>query len=433
MLPIAPAVPPKSPPNIVFVLAEDIGPQLSCYGFPQVSTPNLDKFAAEGRRYESAFCAAPICSPSRSSMMLGAHPQRFGALDHRLRDGHGPKKTNPLPLDVPALTEILRSSGYYTALGCGFHDKTDLNFDPRTKLFEGKDWSLRKPGQPFFAQITLGSTHPGSPWGQLLQGSPKISPDSVKLPPHFLDIPQSRKWFADYLSIIQYMDGEFKMIVDRIDAEGLRDNTIVIFIGDNGSSMIRGKEWLYDAGLHVPLLVRWPGNIKPKSVFSGLVSMLDVTAGMAKVGSGSVPKHMDGVSLFDSNLRGRSFIAASRGRSDEMRDSIRCMRTKEYKYIRNFMPQLGYQLSRYALYVHPHLKPMQEAYDQGALNAAQSQYFVSPKPTEELYDIKADPYELTNLASDPDRREQLMDGRKKMTAWLKEIGDPLAAEVTLLS
>lgn len=224
------------------------------------------------------------------------------------------------------------------------------------------------------------------------------------------------------------MDAEFKQIVDRIEAEGLKKDTLVIFCGDNGSSILRDKEWLYDAGIHVPLITRWPSRIKPGGLSSDLVSMLDVTAGIANLASGTVPKQMDGQPLFEAKYRGHSVIAAARGRSDEKWDAIRCIRTKEYKYFRNFMPEKGYQLSGYALSVHPHLRPVLEAFQQGKLNRAQSLYFSPVKPAEELYDIQKDPSEINNLTDDPKHKPWLGDGRAKLKSWLKSISDPLSKE-----
>ena len=278
-------------PNILWIMSEDISPDLSCYGTPAVQTPNLDNLAKQGVRFTNAFTTSPVCSTSRSAMITGMHQGAIGAHHHRSHRGDG----YVLPEQVKPITEYLRQAGYFTANvktaapGVRGSGKTDFNFKVN-KVFDGNDWNQRQPNQPFFAQLSISITHRGGQWRNLDKKLDNpVNPDKVKLPPYFPDHPIARKDWATYLNSIQMMDIYVGKILKRLEDEGLADNTVVIFIGDHGRCHVRGKQWLYDAGIRIPLIIRWPGKLKPGHVSSDLVSAIDISATISSKPNGEPP------------------------------------------------------------------------------------------------------------------------------------------------
>jgi arylsulfatase A-like enzyme len=405
-------------PNIVWIMAEDISTELACYGHPAVKTPNLDNMAQQGIRYTNAFCTAPSCTPSRNAMMTGVYQTRTDTQDQRRRGVILPEGMKPI-------THLLRKAGYYTALGCGYTDKTDLNFEVN-RLFDGQDWRTRKKDQPFFAQITLYETHrlKESRWDRIRrQSSHPVDPESVELPPYFPDHPICREDWAMYLDAMEYVDSHVGKILKRLDDEGIAGNTMVIFSGDNGRCHLRGKCWLYEGGIHVPLIIRWPGNLKPGIVNEDMVSMIDISATILDVAEVELPEYLDGHPILGSRARKREHIFAARDLIDEVMDHIRCVRTKRFKYIRNYNPENGYRECRYVRKHRPMLAVIKELEAQGKLTKAQQVILAKTKPKEELYDLKADPQELTNLAQSPQHKEILKKLNALMDSWIKDTQD----------
>lgn len=293
-------------PNIILIMAEDISTELSCYGHPEVKTPFLDQLAKDGALYMNAFTTAPSCTPSRNAILTGAYQTSTDIQDQRRRGIE-------LPKGMKAFTELLRNAGYYTAVGCGYNPKTDHNFvadllydkdkEQDRYLFDSKDWKDRKDEQPFFAQITLGITHRynSAQWPDIReQSSSPVNPAKISLPPYFPDHPVIREDWAMYLDAIEKMDTQVGEILHRIEDEGIADNTVVIFIGDNGRCHLRGKCWLYDGGIKVPLIIYQPD--KPGgSINQDLTSMIDLTATILDVAGAELPNYLDGHSIIDSN------------------------------------------------------------------------------------------------------------------------------------
>jgi len=420
-------------PNILWILSEDISPELSCYGEPLVQTPNLDRLASQGIRFTNAFTTAPVCSASRSAMITGMFQTTIGAHNHRSHRDDG----YMLPKPVKMITEYFRKAGYYTANvttaapGVKGSGKTDFNFTFK-KAFDGKDWKQRKAGQPFFAQLSISMTHRGAHWKKVREmlDNP-VDPDKVKLPPYYPDHPVAREDWATYLDSIQVMDGYIGKILKRLDDEGIADNTVVIFIGDHGRCHVRGKQWLYDGGIHIPLLVRWPGKLKAGQVCDDLVSSIDISATILRIAGAELPKYIEGKVFLEPDTNGQwktvanhEYIIAARDRCDETIDRIRCVRTKRYKYIRNFMPERPYtQKNAYKETSYPMLNLMKELHAQGKLTPVQELFMVPRKPDEELYDLRKDPYEINNLAASPEHQQTLRQMRRILDKWIKDTGD----------
>jgi len=435
---------PKDRPNILWILSEDISPDLSCYGTPAVQTPNLDNLARAGIRFTNAFTTSPVCSPSRSAMITGMYQTSIGAHHHRSHRDDG----YTLPDPVRLITEYFREAGYFTAnvttaaSGVQGSGKTDFNFQFKN-AFDDNDWNQRKPGQPFFAQLSIGVTHRGGHWKNLQEKLDNpVEPAKVKLPPYYPDHPIARQDWATYLNSIQLMDQYVGKILDRLDNEGLADNTVVIFIGDNGQCHVRGKQWLYDGGIHIPLIIRWPGKLEAGQVCDYLVSAIDISATVLKIAGIEPPiqpsqplrrsrQYMEGLVFLEPGAKGfwkpvsnREYIIAARDRCDETIDRIRCVRTKRYKYIHNFMPERPYtQRNRYKEQSYPMLSLMKELHAQGKLTPVQALFMAPRKPDEELYDIQNDPYEINNLAASPKHQKTLNKMRAILQKWIKNTGD----------
>jgi N-sulfoglucosamine sulfohydrolase len=408
-------------PNIIWIMAEDIGPDIECYGMPAVKTPNLNKLAAEGIKFTNAYCTNSICSPSRSAMMTGVHQNKINAQHHRSN------RNIPLDKEVQPFTFHLRNAGYTCILGhhgvMGKGRKTDVNFkstpigdwDGKTKfgLFDKYD-RFTAADQPFFAQIQLVVTHRGDWWDKVrLQSAKPVNPRDVVLPPFMADHPTIRLDWAKYLDQIEYADNEVGMIINDLKEMGIYENTIIIFIGDNGRCNIRGKGYLYDPGLHIPLIVHWPKGIKGGQIRDELVSTTDITATILDWAGAQMPDYLTGKSFIKEDFK-RDLVYSSRDLWDEIMEKSRSIITNNYKYIRNDMPQVPWDAHQaYLEFYRPAVHVMRKLNAEGQLNKAEASFFASSKPKEELYDIEKDPYELNNLAETPDYAEILKAMREK--------------------
>ena len=406
-------------PNILWLIAEDLSPDLACYGNRVVHTPNLDHLAADGVRYTHAFASGPVCSAIRSGLMTGMYQTAIGAHNHRSHRGDG----YTLPVPVELVTQYFRRAGYFTcnAAGLNFNrrGKTDWNFDPGVEPFDGTDWRQREPGQPFFAQINFSLTHRTFKRDK----ERPIDPAKVQIPPYYPDHPLTRRDWADYLESLQVLDRQVAAALARLDEDGLAGNTIVFFFGDHGRCHVRGKQWLYEGGIRIPLLVRWPGHLPGGSVSNGLVSSIDFAPTAMHLAGIEIPGHMQG-RPFLPGVSNRDCVFAARDRCDETDDRIRCVRTGRYKYIRNFHPGRPYlQFNAYKKNQYPVLTLMQVLHKQGKLTEAQQHFMASHRPAEELYDLQADPHEIRNLADDPRHRKVLEDLRRRLDRWIVETSD----------
>lgn len=398
-------------PNILWITIEDWSPDLSCYGTKGLQTPHVDKLASQGIRYETAFTTSPVCSTSRSAMMTGFHQNYLGAHQHRTRN----KK--PLPYGIKPIPHLFAQAGYHTSL---MSSKVDCNFVPSRKdeLFQGTDWKQRKEGQPFFARITFAGTH------RLWNRDPKrpIDPKDIELPPYYADTEFIRRDWANGLEQMQLVDRQVGALLKRLDDEGLAENTIVFFIGDHGRCHIRGKQFLYEGGIRIPMILRWPGQVQPGQISTDLVSSLDICATILEAAGIEAPVPLHGKSLFSDDLKNRKYIFAARDKMDETHDAMRAIRSKDHKLILNLMPGRPYcQYSRYKEGCYPALAEMNVLHLEGKLNEAQSLFMAATKPEIELFDLKKDPYEINNLAEDPAYAEVKSTLLAELTKWRKEV------------
>tara|TARA_R110002049_G_scaffold285698_1_gene466652 strand:+ start:13073 stop:14629 length:1557 start_codon:yes stop_codon:yes gene_type:complete len=398
-------------PNVLWITIEDWSPDLSCYGTKGIHTPHVDQLASEGIRYETAFTTSPVCSTSRSAMMTGFHQNYIGAHQHRTL------QKEPLPYGIKPIPHLLQQSGYFTAL---MSNKTDCNFlpDQKSELFMGNDWSQRDPGQPFFARITFGGTH------RAFQRDPvrPIDIKDVELPPYYADTPLCRRDWATGLEQMQLVDRQVGEILKRLDDEGLADNTIVFFIGDHGGCHIRGKQFLYDGGIRIPMIMRWPGKVQPGQVSEDLVMSIDICATVLEAAGVNSPVTLHGKSLFSDDVKNREYVFAARDKMDETHDSMRAIRSKDHKLILNLMPERPWcQFNRYKEGSYPMLAQMNVMNLKGQLTPAQARFFAPSKPKIELFDLKIDPHEIDNVASDPAYAEIKAKLLAELTRWRHDV------------
>ncbi len=406
------------PLNILWIYGEDMSPDLGCYGARGVATPNIDRLAAEGRRYSRAFVTAPVCSASRSAIITGRYQTSFGAHHHRsCRD-------TPLDPSIRLITDHFREAGWFTCNSSGPPDpgpgKTDFNF-VRDDAFDGVDWAERSGDQPFYAQINLMHSHRMI---HTRSGHLTLDPNAFDLPPYYPDTGLLRQDWASYLEGVQKVDHCVGEILDRLDREGLADSTVVVFLSDHGRGQARDKQFCYDGGIHVPLIIRWPGQIAPGEVSDELISLVDLAP--TTLGLAGLPPadDMEGHDFLSADRMPRDHVIAARDRCDGTLDRIRCVRTKSHKYIRNFFPDRPWmQFNAYKQGFYPAWALMPRMNGEDQLTEEQARFCATDRPPEELYDLQADPYESNNLAREPECAGILNEMRDCLVTWVQRYGD----------
>ncbi len=435
---------PASRPNIVWIIVEDMSAHFSCYGENTISTPNVDELARTGVRFTRAFVTAPICSTSRSALITGMYQTSIGSQNHR---SSVPAHPISLPPGVRIVPQILREAGYHCN-NVTWEDflrsgkdleakpnvqvaKTDYNFEWNPEAaYDNAHWKLRPADKPFFVQIQLHGGKfrgqaPKAQWPERVQrelGS-VTSPESVRLPPYLPDDPVVREDWAQYLDCVRYTDHQVGTIVERLKQEGVWDNTYLFFMTDHGISHVRNKQFLYDGGLHVPLIVHSPGVNQPL-VRDDLVEHIDLAATALTLAKVDLPSRMQARSLLvGKDFKEREAVFAARDRADETVDMIRSVRTGKLKYIRNGFPNRPYLQPNAYKDSKAIVQAMRRLHAEGKLTAEQSLIMAETRPLEELYDLENDPLELRNLADRPEWREQLETMRERLMRWRSESKD----------
>lgn len=427
-------------PNILWLIGEDMCPDLGCYGVKQVFTPHLDALAKKGMRYTRAYTTAPVCSASRSAFMTGMYQITIGAQNHRSHRDDG----YMLPDGVKVMSDWMRAGGYYTAnirelppeLGFRGTAKTDWNFTYVGKPFDTSKWVDLKAHQPFCAQINFSETHrqnikkTGHPWN-----SPKMAdPAKVDLPPIYPDVPALREDWAGYLDAASALDEKIGKILKQLQADGLADNTIIIFIGDHGEAHLRGKQFCYEDGLHIPLIIYWPKGIPaPKQYKAGTVSdqfieAIDLTATSLSIAGIKKPAKMQGRIFFGSNADPvREYAFGARDRCDETVFRLRTVRDKQYRYIHNFTPDRPFfQPNEYKQTEYPAWNIIHELAKEGKLTKWQQDFYMAPHMApEELFDMDKDPWCMNNLVKSSNPRDQaaLKRLRGVLNKWISDSDD----------
>lgn len=432
---------PSQKPNILWIVCEDISPNLSFYGDPTAKTPNLDKLASESMIYDNAFAPVGVCAPTRSSIITGMYPTSIGTMHMRTgqdvtswgrrtyQDAEELERNDitevpirqysaVIPEEVKCFPEYLRAAGYY----CTNNQKTDYQFAaPVTAWDENNSkahWRNKSAGKPFFAVFNLDDTHESKLWKN--ESLPlTVNPASVPVPPYLPDNISSRQTIARSYSNIEIMDGKVGEIISQLKEDGLYDNTIIFFYSDHGGPLPREKREIYDTGLKVPFLIKDIGG-GSKGRTDRLISFVDLGATVLSMAGIKPPEYMEGRAFGgEYDAESRNYVFGSSDRFDEYTDRIRSVRNKRFLYIRNYFPNLP----KYKDISYRKQIPMMDDFllleKEGELNEIQQNWF-EVKAKEELYDCIEDPFNVNNLAADPQYADVL---REMQSALLNHLQD----------
>lgn len=407
---------PLQQPNILWIVSEDNSPWLGSYGDEVATTPRLDELAGEGIRYTRAYSNAPVCAPSRAALITGAYPIAFGT-EHM-------RSSFKTPDAIRFYPEYLRDAGYYTSNNY----KKDYNTIDRPQAWDESSrqatYRNRAEGQPFFHIANLHITHESS----LHKGRTATNhdPAAVQLAPNHPDTPEARNDYAVYYDRLQDLDNEVGEILDQLEAEGLADNTIVFYYADHGGAVAGTKRFLTEGGLHVPMMIRVPEQYRHlvgyelNETVDRPVSFVDLSATLLQLVGIELPAHMAGQSLLHESNSG--YVFAYGGRMDERTNLVRSVTDGEFRYTRNYLPHRPYGRRLDTLWKAPLMQSWASEYEAGKLDAAQSSFF-EPRPAEELYDIRNDPYGLVDLTDNPEFAAKLEELHGALTAWQVEQRD----------
>jgi arylsulfatase A-like enzyme len=385
-------------PNILWLVSEDNGPYRGAYGDALARTPAIDRLAAQGIRYDRAYATSPVCAPSRFAIVTGTHAESCGPAQHMRASGRIPSFLRGFP-------EYLRAAGYY----CTNNAKTDYNGPidvARTwnASGTGAHWRNRPAGAPFFAVFNTDRTHESKLFGA---APGAVSPDEVRLPAYLPDAPAVRGDRAAYYDLVRRMDDAVGERIAELEAAGLAEDTIVFYYSDHGGVLPRSKRHCYEDGLRTALVVRVPERWRhlapagPGSVVTAPVSLVDLAPTALALAGVAAPAHLHGGAfLGPGRSASRSYAFSGRDRMDERYDLVRTVTDGRYRYIRNYAPHrpwgqhiaYAWQQKGYQAWEREHLA--------GRLSATRDRFF-RPKPAEELYDLRADPDEVRDLAADP--------------------------------
>ncbi len=424
-------------PNLLWISVEDMSPDLGCYGAPGAVTPHLDRFAAQSMRFTHAFSNSPVCAPSRSTLITGRYCTSIGT--HQMRCQGAP------PVGVRCFPEYLREAGYY----CTNNVKTDYQFPPPRAAWDESSnrahWRNRAPGQPFFAVFNITTTHES----QVRSSAPELlrrlatlgpgerhDPTRAVLPPYYPDTSAVRRDWARNQDLITLMDREVGALLAQLEHDGLADNTIVWFWSDHGRGLPRAKRWVYDSGTHVPLIIRAPERLRsiaspgrpedwhPGGTRNELISFVDFAPTVLSLAGIRVPRAMQGQPFLGvRSPKARRYVYAHRDRMDEAPDLIRSVRDHRYRYIRNFMPHMPYSQDIAYMNEMPTMREWRRLAAAGQLTGSAALHFRPRKPVEELFDCRADPHQVRDLAQDPAHRVVLRRMRRALGDWMAETRD----------
>lgn len=418
-------------PNILWIVAEDMSPDIPAYGDSTISTPSLDRLARDGIRFTRFFASAPVCAPARASIATGLYPTHMAAQHMRTTTDWEPWTGVPAyeavpPPSIRMLSEHFRMAGYYTSN----NPKEDYQFrKPVTAWDESgrqAGWWNREPGQPFYSVFNIFTTHESRIWANA-NDSLWVPVDlAVTVPPYLPDTDSARQDLRIMYSNILRMDAEVGRILDRLEADGLADSTIVVWYTDHGGPLPRQKRSLTDAGLHVPMFVRFPNGWRSGSTDERLVSFVDLAPTMLSLAGIRPPDGLDGRPALGrfADSQPRRYVHASADRFDTAYDGVRAVRDERFKYLRHLYPDSSYFVDVPYRRQQPIMRELLRLRDTGRLTDEQAPWFRDTRPPEELFDTESDPYELHNLASELAFADKLAELRAETDRWMTSTGDP---------
>ena len=414
----------ESRPNVLWIYLEDVSGWLSCYGETLIETPNFDRLAARGIRFDRFYTPAGVCSATRSATIVGAMQTSFGIHNHRSGrpDFRGQTMGAAfddirLPAGVEPLPVLMKKAGYFTFNQSG---KDDYNFKWSAENFYSPNsktnlWRNRKDGQPFFGQVQL----KGGKLGK--RAKAVIDPSTVPVPPYYPDIPEVREEIAHHYDCLLKTDQEIGNLLDQLEKDGLTDSTYIFCFNDHGYKLHRHKQFLYEGGIRMPLLVAGP-DIKPGQVRDDLVSGIDIApASLAATGL-PIPSFMEGRDFLAKDYTPREYLVAARDRCDYSIEKIRAIVTPRFKYLRNYLTDRPFMQPSYKD-PWPVSIRFREMMANNEMNETQLIFFGPEKPAEELYDLESDPHEIHNLAEDSAFQKELEKHRQLLKDWIAETGD----------
>ncbi len=428
-------------PNFLLLIGEDTGLHLGCYGHSLGTTPNLDRLAAQGYRYLHAISTAPVCAPSRCSIVTGQYPWSLGTHLMRCTLTHPPR----------LVTHELRDAGYHV----NWWTKTDFNFEPPADFADRTDdWVQnlaqgKLPDQPWLLFRNFGVTHESTMWNRVFNGDHGAAwerkanlsllargerrAEDMVVPDYLPDTPEVRADLARYYDALEIQDAQIGKVLAALEASPYADNTIVVYMTDHGRGLIREKRWCYDAGLHLPLIIRVPekwrdhAGIKaqPGGTVDTLVNWVDIAPTLLSLAGVAIPQQYQGQAFLGPACAGklREAAFAGRDRMDETFDRVRVARDRQYHYIRNYHPELPYAQRNLYMERQATTEVTRRLHAAGALQGSRGVFMSAGKPAEELYDAVADPMMVHNLADEPAKQAVLVRLRKALDEHLAKVGD----------
>jgi arylsulfatase A-like enzyme len=448
-------------PNILWIVAEDLSPIIPAYGDSTVRTPNIDRLAREGVVYTNVFSPSGVCAPSRCAIATGMYPSSIGG--HNMRVQYVKSHMDQIglilyeivpPPEVKMMSQVLRENGYF----CSNNDKQDYQFTPPVTAWDETSlkahWRHRKEGQPFFSIFNIGVTHEGHvtrPYRkQLMRYHDPEFPESIGNPANFDELITEKEWALNipedldipvppylpstdialkdvrrvYSNIIE-LDRQIGIILNQLEEDQVLDSTIVFFYSDHGGPLPRQKRLIYDSGIKVPMVIRYPGQIGAGYFDDQLISFIDLAPTLFSIAGIKIPDYVQG-KAFSGIYRSRNerkYIHAAADRFDAQVDMIRAVRDERFKYLLNFYPDRPYYLPIKYREQMTIMKELLRLNEKDSLDTYQSQWFRENKVKEELFDTWEDPYELHNLANDPEYADKLDELRIECSRWMESIND----------
>ena len=428
----------QNQPNIVWLVAEDQSQYFfPFYGDKSVNLPNISFLLENGIVYDNMNSPYPVCAPARSGIITGMYPSSIGTgnmrahSDNRIVRGKTeasleiPYYSSKLAESIKPFTQILIEEGYY----CTNNSKRDYNFKLRDEAWDDSSnnasWEKREEGQPFFSIFNFNITHESEIWKRDKEKL-KVDPNNLTVPPVFPDDSISRHALAVNYSNLVEMDKQMGLIIKNLKDQGLYDNTYIFFYSDHGGPFPRHKRAIYETGSKVPLIVKFPTNINVKEKRnSDMLSFIDFAPTILSLAGIDIPKIFQGKAFLGNkeSKKKRKYLFTASDRFDEHPDRIRAVKSKRFKYIRNYNINKPHALPIGYRNQMPLMKHLNKLNDSNMLSPEQKLWFQVPKNPEEFYDLENDPFELNNLIGDNNYSKELNELRKQLSNWMKEIND----------
>lgn len=428
-------------PNILWIVAEDLSPYIPTYGDSTVQTPNISRLAKEGVVYTNFYSPSPVCAPSRAAIATGMYPTKIGA--QHMRTGpwfrftttdkalknyakYGNKAYEALPPEgTHMLSTYLREKGYY----CSNNPKEDYQFRSEMTAWDESSftahWKNKKEGQPFFAIFNIDDTHESMIWRKA-KDSLYVDEDlEVPIPPYLPDTPIAKQDIRRHYSSIVEMDIRVGEILNELETAGELENTIIFWYTDHGGPLPREKRTIYDTGLHVPMIIRFPNKQFAGEMDDQLLSFIDLKPTVLSLLNIKPPDNLDGEAWLGTYMKSeeRDYLFAAADRFDRETDKIRAVFDKRYKLVKNFYPEKSYYLPIKYRETMPIMKELLRLRDEGKLTKVQRLWFRQQKDSIEFFDLQNDPYEFNNLADKAEYQDKIAEMKLALNQWMESTDD----------